>query len=186
MGGTRTSARRTRHEFGSLAGERSRLLQRALLCRHPRYRPAACVVIERELPNDRPVVRLDLKGFAVLNNLHAAPSKRGTGRRATASGYCHALENYFGFAFSPSSTSRRIASERPGRSSCLRRQLSTALRNSGGIRRLNCCVIWNSHSDFSFAMPRNLCLSTMLYIVQGIAHSGAKCKSVSVFPLSTA
>jgi hypothetical protein len=46
-------------------------------CRHPRYRSAACVVVERELPDNRPVVRLDPKGCAVLNYPHAIGSVGG-------------------------------------------------------------------------------------------------------------
>ena len=37
--------------LADLAGERSRLLQRALLCGHPRYRPAAWLGVKRKLPN---------------------------------------------------------------------------------------------------------------------------------------
>src|ERR1019366_8391746 len=43
---------------------------------------------------------------------------------------------HLAFAFSPSSTRRRIASGRPGRSSCLRRQSSITANVSMAIRTL--------------------------------------------------
>jgi hypothetical protein len=41
-----------------------------------------------------------------------------------------AIKTPYRFAFSPISTRRRMASERPGESSCLAAHLSTAVRNS--------------------------------------------------------
>src|SRR5216683_3989588 len=80
---------------------------------------------------------------------------------------------HFGFAFSAISTSRRTASLRPGRSSCLRRQLSTARMNSSDIRRLSCFVrISVSHSDFFSVMPL-VPPSSVLYMAQCITKPGS-------------
>jgi hypothetical protein len=49
---------------------------------------------------------------------------------------CCALGSHLPFAFSPSSTRRRMASGRPGRSSCFRRQSSRSFAMSGCTRTI--------------------------------------------------
>ncbi len=60
------------HQHRTFTGEGLRLLQRSLLGDCTRYRPAAGVLVEGELPDYRPVVRSDFEGFTVLDDFHEA------------------------------------------------------------------------------------------------------------------
>jgi hypothetical protein len=80
-------------------------------------------------------LRIDASFFKCANvQKHIWSARIGLNKSKAPAGIppCQRTEGHYFFALSPSSTRRRMASERPGPSSCLAAQASTAAEVSGG------------------------------------------------------
>src|SRR5712671_5603824 len=92
----------------------------------------------RKTDGDTPIVA-DFRYFPdfISQSEFAFPGER-FGKEFDPITYLETIPFHLAFAFRPSSTSRRMASGRPGRSSCFFRHASSCFRNSSSTRKPIC------------------------------------------------